>query len=56
MFRTDGHLSLFAFAVRRYADVYMSDVTNLHYYNPLHRFYPQNSIHMAHEDPFSELK
>mmetsp|Transcript_7022 Transcript_7022/g.9963 ORF Transcript_7022/g.9963 Transcript_7022/m.9963 type:complete len:535 (-) Transcript_7022:2086-3690(-) len=49
VFRSHGHLSLFAFAVRQYADIYMSDVTHLLQYNPEHRFYPTNSIHMAHD-------
>uniref|UniRef100_A0A7S3GVC7 Uncharacterized protein n=1 Tax=Spumella elongata TaxID=89044 RepID=A0A7S3GVC7_9STRA len=52
VFRTDGHPSLFAFAVLRYVDLYMSDVTNLLHYNPQHRFYPYHSMHMAH-DPAS---
>ena len=52
VFRTDGHPSLFAFAVLRYVDLYMSDVTNLLHYNPQHRFYPYHSTHMAH-DPAS---
>lgn len=40
IFRTDGHPSIFAFAVKRYADIYMSDVSNLAYYNANHHFYP----------------
>ena len=52
VFRTDGHPSLFAFSVLRYVDLYMSDVCNLVNYNPLHRFYPYHSMHMAH-DPAS---
>jgi HAD superfamily 5'-nucleotidase-like hydrolase len=52
VFRTDGHPSLFAFAMLRYADLYMGDVCNLLHYNPLHRFYPYHSMHMAH-DPAS---
>jgi hypothetical protein len=52
VFRTDGHPSLFAFAMLRYADLYMGDVCNLMHYNPLHRFYPYHSMHMAH-DPAS---
>lgn len=52
VFRTDGHPSLFAFAMLRYVDLYTSDVSNLLHYNPLHRFYPYHSTHMAH-DPAS---
>lgn len=52
VFRTDGHPSLFAFAMLRYVDLYTSDVSNLLHYNPLHRFYPYHSMHMAH-DPAS---
>lgn len=47
VFRTDGHLSLFAFAVRRYADLYMNNVCNLADYNPSHRFYPPRAAHMV---------
>lgn len=52
MFHTDGNLSLFAMDVRRYADLYMSDVGNLKNYSMNHRFYPNQAIHMAH-DPMS---
>lgn len=52
VFRTDGHPSLFAFAMHRYVDLYTSDVSNLLHYNPRHRFYPFHSMHMAH-DPAS---
>jgi hypothetical protein len=40
IFRTDGHPSIFAFAIKRYADIYMSDVSSLAYYNSNHHFYP----------------
>lgn len=50
IFRTDGHPSLFAFAVRRYADLYLSEVCDLMYYNPNHRFYPQHALHMVRFD------
>lgn len=49
IFRTDGHTSLYAFAVRRYADIYMSDVCNLLHYSTDHRFYPAHAMHMAHD-------
>ncbi len=47
MFRTDGHPSLFAFATRRYADLYMSDVCNMLNYSANHRFYPPHALHMV---------
>lgn len=47
IFRTDGHPSLFAFAVRRYADLYLSEVCHMLHYNPQHRFYPQHALHMV---------
>lgn len=47
IFRTDGHPSLFSFAVRRYADLYTSDVCNFANYDPSHRFYPSRSIRMV---------
>jgi HAD superfamily 5'-nucleotidase-like hydrolase len=47
IFRTDGHPSLFAFAIKRYCDLYMNDVTNLIEYSPSHRFYPRHGIHMV---------
>jgi hypothetical protein len=49
MFRTDGHPSLFAFATRRYADLYTSDVCNLLNYSANHRFYPPHALHMVSE-------
>lgn len=51
-FRTDGSPSMFAFAVKRYVDLYMDDVCNLSNYSPYHRFFPSHAIHMAH-DPVS---
>lgn len=47
IFRTDGHPSIFAFAVKRYADIYMSDVSNLAYYRSSHHFYPDQPIRMV---------
>jgi HAD superfamily 5'-nucleotidase-like hydrolase len=47
MFRTDGHTSLYAYAVRRYADLYMSHVCHFLHYSPTHRFYPPHSLHMV---------
>lgn len=54
IFRTDGHPSLFAFAVRRYADLYLAEVCDLMYYNPNHRFYPQHALHMAHDPVYND--
>ncbi len=47
MFRTDGHTSLYAYAIRRYADLYMSEVGHFLHYSPTHRFYPPHSLHMV---------
>jgi hypothetical protein len=56
MFRTDGHASLFAFSVRRYADIYMSNVCHLLNYSPEHRFYPAHALHMVkHSSSFSSI-
>ena len=49
IFRTHGHSSLFAFSLRRYVDLYMSSVTCFIKYSPSHRFYPTQSVHMAHD-------
>jgi HAD superfamily 5'-nucleotidase-like hydrolase len=54
IFRTDGHPSLFAFAVRRYTDMYLAEVCDLMYYNPSHHFYPQHALHMAHDPVYNE--
>jgi hypothetical protein len=47
IFRSDGHPSLFAFAVRRYADLYMSDISALMGYSNGHLFYPSQAIHLV---------
>lgn len=52
IFRTDGHQTLFAFALRRYADVYTSRATNLLHYSPVHRFFPRHSSHMVRRTIF----
>ena len=49
IFRTDTHPSLFSVAVRKYADIYMKDVSSLVNYSPNHKFYPTQSIHMVSE-------
>lgn len=54
IFRTDGHPSLFAFAVRRYADLYLSEVCHLLDYNPNHRYFPQHALHMAHDPVYND--
>lgn len=47
IFRTDGHPSIYAFAIRRYCDLYMTQITDLLNYKMHHRFYPQQGIHMV---------
>lgn len=47
IFRTDGHPSQFSFAIRRFVDLYMSDVRNLRQYQPSHRFYPSHGLYMV---------
>lgn len=47
IFRTDTHPSLFSVAVRKYADIYMKDLSSLNNYSPNHKFYPTQSIHMV---------
>lgn len=47
MFRTDGHPSLYAYAIRKYADLYMSEVGHFLLYSPSHRFYPPHALHMV---------
>ena len=47
MFRTDGHTSLYAYEIRRYADIYMSEVSHFLHYSPSHRFYPPHALHMV---------
>ena len=47
IFRTDNHPSLFAVSARKYADLYMKDVSSLRNFNPNHKFYPTQSIHMV---------
>jgi HAD superfamily 5'-nucleotidase-like hydrolase len=49
MFRTDGHPSLYAYHIRRYADIYMSEVSHFLHYSPSHRFYPPHALHMVSE-------
>jgi hypothetical protein len=52
IFRTDGHPSLFALAVKRYADIYMKDVNCLLSYNPNHQFFPTWPYHMVYARSF----
>lgn len=49
VFRTDGNATYFASCVRRYADLYMSNVCDLLEYNPRHRFYPSSPNLMDHD-------
>ncbi len=51
VFRAEGEPTLFAFSMRRYVDIYMSRLENLRFYSPMHRFYPQRGVSMAH-DPY----
>ena len=53
IFRTDTHPSLFSVAVRKYADIYMKDVSSLIHYSPNHKFYPTQSLHMVGEERVS---
>jgi hypothetical protein len=47
IFRTDTHPSLFSVAVRKYADIYMTDLGSLLNYSPNHKFYPTHAVHMV---------
>lgn len=51
VFRAEGEPTLFAFSLRRYADLYLSKLENFRFYSPMHRFYPQRGISMPH-DPY----
>lgn len=51
VFRSGGEPTLFAFSLRRYADLYLSKLENFRFYSPMHRFYPQRGISMPH-DPY----
>lgn len=43
IFRARHQPSLFAHHIRRYSDLYMSDIGCFRYYSPQHRFYPDES-------------
>jgi hypothetical protein len=50
VFRARYQPSLFAHSLRRYCDMYMSDVGALRLYSPQHRFYPEQDFRLlAHE-------
>lgn len=50
IFRARFSPSLFAHSLRRYCDLYMSSVSSLRHYSPQHRFYPQDSRLLSHEN------
>jgi HAD superfamily 5'-nucleotidase-like hydrolase len=49
VFRARHTPSLFAHSLRRYCDLYMSDVSALANYSPQHRFYPHEAKVLSHE-------
>ena len=49
IFRARHQPSLFAHCIRRYCDLYMSDIGCLRHYSPEHRFYPDESRLLSHE-------
>ena len=49
IFRARHQPSLFAHCIRRYCDLYMSDIGCLRHYSPQHRFYPDESRLLSHE-------
>jgi len=49
VFRARHQPSLFAHCIRRYCDLYMSDIGCLRHYSPQHRFYPDESRLLSHE-------
>ena len=55
VFRARYQPSLFAHSLRRYCDLYMSNVGSLANYSPQHRFYPEKDFRLlAHEIRGSE--
>lgn len=51
VFRAEGEPTLFAFSLRRWADIYTSRLENLRFYSPTHRFYPSRGVSLPH-DPY----
>jgi len=49
VFRARHTPSLFAHSLRRYCDLYMSDVSDIANYSPQHRFYPYEAKVLSHE-------
>lgn len=49
VFRARYQPSLFAHSLRRYCDLYMSNVASLRHYSPQHRFYPESPKLLSHE-------
>lgn len=49
VFRARFQPSLFAHSLRRYCDLYMSNVGSLRHYSPQHRFYPDDARLLSHE-------
>lgn len=49
IFRARHQPSLFAHSIRRYCDLYMSDIGCLRHYSPQHRFYPDECRLLSHE-------
>lgn len=49
VFRAKYQPSLFAHSLRRYCDLYMSNISALRHYSPQHRFYPEDARLLSHE-------
>lgn len=49
VFRAKYTPSLFAHSLRRYCDLYMSNISDLRHYSPQHRFYPDDARLLSHE-------
>ena len=49
IFRARYQPSLFAHSLKRYCDLYMSNVASLRHYSPQHRFYPEDTRLLSHE-------
>jgi len=49
VFRARYTPSLFAHSLRRYCDLYMSNVGSFRHYSPQHRFYPESPKLLSHE-------
>ncbi|EJK46700.1 hypothetical protein THAOC_34618 [Thalassiosira oceanica] len=49
IFRARYTPSLFSHSLRRYCDLYMSNVASLRHYSPQHRFYPETPKLLSHE-------